>query len=231
MRDPVMNPLALLKQIPLFGTFQPADHEQLAGLLRRRNLKKGDVLFRKGDEGTALYIIIKGRIKITVPSKLGDEITLAILGQSDFFGEMALLDSLPRSADATAVEETLLYVLNRSDFLSFLIHNENAVRSILYALSSRLRKTDDFLTEVCFLNISARLARRLLEMSESLIHENKPGSSMELKLTQKDLASLLGTTRETINRELKILRDRGIVSTSRNLITIHNLELLKRCIK
>ena len=226
-----MNPLALLKQIPLFGTFQPADHEQLAGLLRRRNLKKGDVLFRKGDEGTALYIIIKGRIKITVPSKLGDEITLAILGQSDFFGEMALLDSLPRSADATSVEETLLYVLNRSDFLSFLIHNENAVRAILYALSSRLRKTDDFLTEVCFLNISARLARRLLEMSESLIHENKPGSSMELKLTQKDLASLLGTTRETINRELKILRDRGIVSTSRNLITIHNLELLKRCIK
>ena len=226
-----MNPLALLKQIPLFGTFQPADHEQLAGLLRRRNLKKGDVLFRKGDEGTALYIIIKGRIKITVPSKLGDEITLAILGQSDFFGEMALLDSLPRSADATAVEETLLYVLNRSDFLSFLIHNENAVRAILYALSSRLRKTDDFLTEVCFLNISARLARRLLEMSESLIRENNPGSSMELKLTQKDLASLLGTTRETINRELKILRDRGIVSTSRNLITIHNLELLKRCIK
>jgi CRP-like cAMP-binding protein len=226
-----MNPLALLKQIPLFGTFQPADHEQLAGLLRRRNLKKGDVLFRKGDEGTALYIIIKGRMKITVPSKLGDEITLAILSQGDFFGEMALLDSLPRSADATAVEETLLYVLNRSDFLSFLIHNENAVRSILYALSSRLRKTDDFLTEVCFLNISARLARRLLEMSESLIHENKPGSSMELKLTQKDLASLLGTTRETINRELKILRDRGIVSTSRNLITIHNLELLKRCIK
>jgi CRP-like cAMP-binding protein len=226
-----MNPLALLKQIPLFGTFQPADHEQLAGLLRRRNLKKGDVLFRKGDEGTALYIIIKGRMKITVPSKLGDEITLAILSQGDFFGEMALLDSLPRSADATAVEETLLYVLNRSDFLSFLIHNENAVRSILYALSSRLRKTDDFLTEVCFLNISARLARRLLEMSESLIHENKPGSSMELKLTQKDLASLLGTTRETINRELKILRDRGIVSTSRNLITIHNRELLKRCIK
>ena len=226
-----MNPLALLKQIPLFGTFQPADHEQLAVLLRRRNLKKGDALFRKGDEGTALYIIIKGRMKITVPSKLGDEITLAILNRGDFFGEMALLDSLPRSADATAVEETLLYVLNRSDFLSFLIHNENAVRSILYALSSRLRKTDDFLTEVCFLNISARLARRLLEMSESLIRENNPGSSMELKLTQKDLASLLGTTRETINRELKILRDRGIVSTSRNLITIHNLELLKRCIK
>ena len=228
-----MNPLTLLKQIPLFGTFQPADHEQLAGLLRRRNLKKGDVLFRKGDEGTALYIIIKGRMKITVPSKLGDEITLAILSPDDFFGEMALLDSLPRSADATAVEETLLYVLNRSDFLSFLIHNENAVRSILYALSSRLRKTDDFLTEVCFLNISARLARRLLEMSESLVHENNHGSSikLELKLTQKDLASLLGTTRETINRELKILRDRGIVSTSRNLITIHNLELLKRCIK
>jgi CRP/FNR family transcriptional regulator, cyclic AMP receptor protein len=226
-----MNPLALLKQIPLFGTFQPADHEQLAGLLRRRNLKKGDVLFRKGDEGTALYSIIKGRMKITVPSKLGDEITLAILSPGDFFGEMALLDGLPRSADATAVEETLLYVLNRSDFLSFLIHNENAVRSILDALSSRLRKTDDFLTEVCFLNISARLAKRLLEMSESLLHENKPGSSMELKLTQKDLASLLGTTRETINRELKILRDRGIVSTSRNLITIHNRELLKRCIK
>lgn len=226
-----MTPIGLLKQIPLFGTFQAADHEQLANLLRRLIMKKGDVLFRKGDEGTALYIIIKGRMKITVPSKLGDEITLAILSRGDFFGEMALLDSLPRSADATAMEETLLYVLNRSDFQSFLIHNENAVRSILYALSSRLRKTDDFLTEVCFLNISARLARRLLEMAESLLQENSHGSSMELKLTQSDLASLLGTTRETINRELKILRDRGIVSTSRNLIIIHNLELLKRCIK
>jgi len=88
---------------------------------------------------------------------------------------MALLDSLPRSADATAVEETLLYVLNRSDFLSFLIHNENAVRSILYALSSGCVKRMIFLTEVCFLNISARLARRLLEMSDHSSMRTEPG--------------------------------------------------------
>lgn len=224
-----MQPVALLKQIPLFASLEPADREQLATMLRKRSVGRGAVLFRQGDEGTALYIILRGRIRITIRTKLEDEITLAILNDGEFLGEMALLDGMPRSADATALDETQLYVLSRNDFLSFLTKNVRAVQTVLHALSLRLRNTDDLLAEICFSSLSSRLARRLTEMAAT----EKPAQmgSQSVRLTQKELASMLGTTRESVNKELKILRDRGILSTSRSLITIHDPQGLRRRIR
>ena len=224
-----MQPVALLKQIPLFASLEPADQEQLAALLRKRSVGRGAVLFRQGDEGTALYIILRGRIRIGIRTKLEDEITLAILNDGEFLGEMALLDGMPRSADATALDETQLYVLSRNDFLSFLSKNARAVQTVLHALSMRLRNTDDLLAEICFSSLSSRLARRLTEMAAAA----KPAQTgtQSVRLTQKELASMLGTTRESVNKELKVLRDRGILSTSRNLITIHDPESLRRRIR
>ena len=224
-----MQPVALLKQIPLFASLEPADQEQLAALLRKRAVGRGAVLFRQGDEGTALYIILRGRIRIGIRTRLEDEITLAILSDGEFLGEMALLDGMPRSADATALDETQLYVLNRNDFLSFLAKNARAVQTVLHALSMRLRNTDDLLAEICFFSLSSRLARRLTEMAAAA----KPAQTgtQSVRLTQKELASMLGTTRESVNKELKVLRDRGILSTSRNLITIHDPESLRRRIR
>jgi len=165
----------LLKQIPLFESMPDSEHRHLAALLQRRSLKKGEILFHKGDKGSSFFIIIKGLIKIGVSNKLGDEVTLALLGNGDFFGEMALLDEQPRSADATAMEASLLYVLNRDDFFPFLSKNENAVRSILRALSIRLRRADALFTEISFLTVPARLAKRLLELAEPLqTHKDEP---------------------------------------------------------
>ncbi len=223
-----MSPVNLLLQVPLFASLKPAERMKLTGLLRRLTLRKGEVLFRKGDEGTALYIISQGRIKVAYPSKLGDEVTLAIFNDGDFFGEMALLDGMPRSADATALEESYLLILNRSDFLSFILNNAEAVQSVLCALSMRIRKTDELLGETCFLNVSMRLARRLLEIAEKQIERPASSASVELTLTQRDLASLLGVSRESVNKELKILRDKGVLTTSRNTITIVNMEVLRR---
>jgi len=223
--------ISIIKQIHIFATLSPQDQEALASLMRRRSIRKGDFLFHRGDEGTALYVIYKGLIKIAVPSKRGDEITLAILAEGDFFGEMALLDDLPRSADAMAMEETQLYVLNRTDFLSFLIHNEHAIRTLMQALSLRLRRTDDMVAEVCFLNVSARLAKRLVDLVESRHQMNKGDEKYDVSLTQRELASLIGVSRETINKELKILRQKGIVTTSRNTIAICDLDRLKNRIR
>ena len=220
-------PVLLIKQIPIFALFSPHEQETLASMLRRRSIHKGDFLFHKGDEGTALYIIFKGLIKIAVSTNRGDEVTLAMLTDGDFFGEMALLDDLPRSADATALEDTQLYVLNRADFLSFLIHNEHAIRAIIQVLSLRLRRTDDMVAEVCFLNVAARLAKRLVALVESRHQADKGDQQHEVHLTQRELASLIGVSRETINKELKILRQKGIVSTARSSITICDLERLK----
>jgi CRP/FNR family cyclic AMP-dependent transcriptional regulator len=226
-----MTPIAalqtVLKMIPLFASFSEADLRNLADLLRWKGIAKGEILFRQGDEGTALYVIMQGRIKISL-SKRMEKMTLAVLGQGEFLGEMALLDDQPRSADAVALEESHLYALNRKDFLSFLFNNDKAVHAILRSLSARLRKTDDLLAEMCFLSLSARLAKKLAELAESQVHDEKSCREPILKISQQELGDILGVSRESINKELKILRNKGILSTSRNFIRIYDLESLKK---
>lgn len=223
----MLTPINILKRIPLFSSLSESDQQNLTSLLRRKLLGKGEHLFRQGDEGTALYIIVQGRIKISL-SKRTDNVTLAILGQGEFLGEMALLDELPRSADAIALEETQLYILNRKDFLSFLAGNTHTVYAILNSLSRRLRRMDDQLAEMCFLNLSARLAKQLVELAET----QKPGggdpNTRDLNISQQELGNILGASRESINKELKILRDKGVVETSRNAIRILDLEALRK---
>jgi len=223
----VLTPIYVLKKIPLFASLGQADQEHLATLVRRKTIRKGELLFRQGDEGTALYLILQGRIKISV-SRRTDTVTLAILGQGEFLGEMALLDDLPRSADAMALEDSQLYALNRKDFLSFLKNNENAVHAVLASLSSRLRKTDNLLAEMCFLNLSARLVNKLAELAEPLVANETGPQACTLKISQQELGDILGVARESINKELKSLRGKGYVSTARNTILIHDLELFKK---
>jgi CRP/FNR family cyclic AMP-dependent transcriptional regulator len=218
----MITPIYVLKKIPLFAPLPEADHENLASLVRRKAIRKGEHLFRQGDEGTALYIILQGRIKISV-SRRSDTVTLAILGQGEFLGEMALLDDLPRSADAMALEDSHLYTLNRKDFLSFLKNNEHAVHAVLSALSLRLRKTDNLLAEMCFLNLSVRLVNKLVELAEPLAAGETKPQVCTLKISQQELGDILGVSRESINKELKILRSKGYVSTSRNSILIHDI--------
>ncbi len=222
----MLTPINILKKIPLFSSLSESDQQNLTSLLRRKLLGKGEHLFRQGDEGTALYIIVQGRIKISL-SKRADNVTLAILGQGEFLGEMALLDELPRSADAIALEETQLYILNRKDFLSFLAGNTHTVYAILNSLSRRLRRMDDQLAEMCFLNLSARLAKQLVELAETQNPGGDP-KACDLNISQQELGNILGASRESINKELKILRDKGVVETSRNSIRILDLEALRK---
>jgi CRP/FNR family cyclic AMP-dependent transcriptional regulator len=223
----MIAPIHVLKKIPLFASFPEADQQNLVSLLRRENLRKGEILFRKGDEGTAIYLILQGRIKISISRRM-DTVTLAILGPGEFLGEMALLDGLPRSADAIALEDSYLYVLNRKDFLSFLVNNEKAIHAVLSALSMRLRKTDDLLAEMCFLNLSIRLAHKLVDLAELQAPDEKNPGEYALKISQQELANILGVTRESVNKELKQLRDKGVVSTARNCIHINNIASLKK---
>ena len=219
-----------LREVHLFQSLSSYDREHLATSLKHRSLKKGEALFRKGDEGTSLYIVKSGSVKIVLPSEMGDEVAPAILSEGDFFGEMSLLDGLPRSADAVALESSELLALNQKDFLAFLKDNEEAIQSIFSYLSMRLRKTDDLLEDAHFLNISTRLARRLVELSKKYGHQKEEGGAIQidLRLTQNDLASIVGATRESINKELRILREKGLVNTEENTLQILNLEQLKK---
>jgi CRP/FNR family transcriptional regulator, cyclic AMP receptor protein len=225
------HPEILLKQVPLFRSLRAEDIRHIAALLQKHTLRKGDVLFRNGEEGHSLYMITAGKIKIVRQSRDGDEMILAVLSTGDFCGEMALLDGLSRSADAVAVEETHLYGLNRKDFLAYVMNNETAVKAILSALSKRLRKADDFLEDIFFLKIAARLAKKLIELAMSNGFQEGENGPIKLSVTQKDLAGMIGATRESVNKELRALREKNWVNLSGRAILIHNLEALRQRIK
>ena len=224
-------PEILLKQVPLFRSLRAEDSQHIAALLQKQTLRKGDVLFRNGEEGHSLYMITAGKIKIVRQSRDGDEMILAVLSTGDFCGEMALLDGLPRSADAIAVEETHLYGLNRKDFLSYVMNNETAVRAILSALSKRLRKADDFLEDIFFLNVAARLAKKLIELAGSDGVREEDGAPIKLSVTQKDLAGMIGATRESVNKELRSLREKNLIALSGKAILIQDMEGLQKRIR
>ena len=225
------RPEILLKQVPLFRSLRAEDSQHIAALLQKQILRKGDALFRKGEEGHSLYLITAGKIKILRQSRDGDEVILALLSPGDFCGEMSLLDGLPRSADAVAAEETQLYGLNRKDFIAYVMNNETAVKAILAALSKRLRKADDFLEDVFFLNVAARLAKKLIELAMSNGFREEDGGPIHLNVTQKDLAGMIGATRESVNKALRSLREKNLIGFSGNTLVIDNLEALKRRIR
>ncbi len=224
-----MDPADILSQIPIFSSLGDEDRSNLTERIDRQSFAKGSVLFRRGEPGNALYIIVRGQIRIFASTRQGNEITLALLGAGEFFGEMALLDGQPRSANAEATEDTELHFLDRDNFFSFLMHKESALRAILCALSRRLRRTDDLLTEAYFLQISHRLARKLVELHEGAATAG--GAPHPLCITQMKLAGMIGATRESVNKELNVLRKKGLVQTSRNRITILDLARLKRRIR
>ncbi len=225
------RPEILLKQVPLFRSLRAEDSQHIAALLQKQTLRKGDVLFRKGEEGHSLYMITAGKIKILRQSRDGDEVILALLSSGDFCGEMSLLDGLPRSAAAVAAEETQLYGLNRKDFIAYVMNNETAVKAILAALSRRLRKADDFLEDVFFLNVAARLAKKLIELAGNNGFREGDGGPIHLSVTQKDLAGMIGATRESVNKALRSLREKNLIGFSGNTLVIDNLEVLKRRIR
>ena len=144
---------------------------------------------------------------------------------------MSLLDGLSRSADAVAVEETHLYGLTRKDFLAYVMNNETAVKAILSALSKRLRKADDFLEDIFFLNVAARLAKKLIELAMSSGFREGGNGPINLSVTQKDLAGMICATRESVNKELRALREKNLIGLSNNNILIRDLDALQQRIR
>lgn len=150
-----------LRHVPLFESLDDSAARELCELLEPVESKAQKVLFRAGDSGNAMYIIERGKIRICVRTTAGHEVTLAELGRGDFFGEMALLEGQPRSADAVAVEDATLAVLSREHFLSFMGRNTNVALEMLTALANRLRQTDELLRYTATRNVNVEEAAQL----------------------------------------------------------------------
>lgn len=211
---------AVLARVPFFAGLDDEKLQLLASSLQRRTVRAGRHVFRQDEPGTSLFVIESGVVKVQRASPDGKEVILTILGPGDFFGELAILDGEPRSADAVAKEDCNLLVLERDDFLAFLSREPSAAAKLLAALSRRLRRTDQLVQDAAFLDVPARLARALLQLAES------PEAARGL--TQSELAAMVGASRESVNRWLQFYRRRGLIDSASGSIRVLQPEELRR---
>ncbi len=216
----------LRHKIPLFAGFGPSEFESLEKCLVRRRYPAGQALFHMGDEGGSLHLIERGRVKITIPSSSGEELILAIRSAGDLLGELSLFDGKSRSATVLALEETVTLCLHRGDLLALMRNRFDVVEKILGVLARKIRETDMLLADVHFLDITSRLAKKILDLGDTFGIREGGQVRIGVKVTQKDLASMIGATRESINKQLKSLRDQGLVRISGGTIEILNRERL-----
>jgi len=218
----------LLRQVALFAELAPDRLEQLAQLVRRRTYHRNETIFHKGDPGNGLYMITNGQVKVVLPSETGEEAVLAVLEAGDFFGELALFDGLPRSATVVTVQNAEVLLLHRDDFLEFVARNPETAIALFAVLSRRLRATDELIEDAIFLDVPGRLAKRLLDLADRHGKKTDVGVEIDLKLTQQDLAAMVGATRESVNKHLGWMRDHRLIQLDRQRIVLLRPDELRK---
>ncbi len=194
----------------------------IADMAVTRELAAGQLLFSKGDPGDALYGVMSGRIRISAGAPSGKEVVLNTIEIGQVFGEIALLDGRPRTADAVAAVNSELMRIRRRDFIRYMESEPRLATHLLEMLCQRVRATSELVEDSAFLALPARLAKRLLGMS------GYPGGDMEeigsgdleLEISQQELGRLMDSSREAVNKHLQNWRRRGWVELSRNRVTI-----------
>jgi CRP/FNR family transcriptional regulator/CRP/FNR family cyclic AMP-dependent transcriptional regulator len=213
-----MSRVDLLRNVSFFARASDQDLEALAGHLGRRTFGKGMIIFHKGGVGQTLYIIESGKVRIFILSETGQEISVNVYGPGDVFGELALLDGLPRSAGAMAMEKTVTLTLHREDFLRHLETCPSMARGIMEVLSARVRYTTAYAESLSFLDVYGRVAAKLLELADRYGHVSQEGTDaiggieIDLRLTQTELATWVAATRESVNKVLGTFRDQGLIA-------------------
>ena len=219
-----------LRGIPLFASISAEDLSELSRKLKQRRYPKGQTIFHKDDSGSTLHVIKKGRVRISIPSEDGQDITLAYIGPGDFFGEMSLLDEKPRSATVTAVEDTETLTLERDEFLDFLKWYPDAAICIFGVLTQRLRDLNFHLENIIFYNPPTRLAKTFLNLMKTHGKETPEGWEISIPLTMPELAGMVGVSTPKIRQLLRDLQaSSGVVSgKNRRYIILKPEELRKR---
>lgn len=212
---------SILAQVPLFSDLPDEGLAELATKLHRRRFEHDQIIFHKNDPGSTLYIIISGKVKIALPSSDGENVLVALLSTGDFFGELSLFDGEPRSATSIATEPTDILTLDRDDLIKYLSESPKASTAILAELSLRLRRTDELLSDAAFCNLSTRLSKRILDLSDRYGQPNENGETkINMRLRQQDLADMVGATRESVNKMLKTYKQKKLIDVQRGYITI-----------
>lgn len=199
-RPDVLDKRLLLRSHPLFKELSDAIIDRIVSHALTRKVKKGTILFRKGDPGTNLYAVCAGAIRISAPSELGKDAIFNLITPGEIFGEIALLDGGERTADAVAIENCDLMVLERRDFIPLLREYPDIAMRLIEVLCHRLRRTTEQVEDVMFLGLPSRLAKALL-----YLHQRSPAEAPRetIRVTQREISQMIGVSRESANKQLR----------------------------
>ncbi len=219
--------ISYLKNIPLFDQLKSAQLKEIASRCRTGRYKKGDVIFHRTDLSTDLYIVNSGTLKAVLEDDEGDEIVLAHFEKGAFFGELSLLDGKGRSATIIADGDTELSILHKDVFLELLYKEPKIAVELMATLVERLRKADDMIESLAFLEVGERLIRSLLDAAKA--DPSVKGYLKAEKVTHKELAARIGSSREAVSKCMKLLSTKGIIKEPEGyvLIACNALEMVK----
>jgi CRP/FNR family cyclic AMP-dependent transcriptional regulator len=217
-----------LKRLPLFEGLSAQQLEELAQTVRGLTCKRKEELFHKGDEGTDIYVVVSGKLKALTTSVEGDDVVFEIMNSGDVFGEIAMLAGLPRTASVVAIEPCELLCLARRDLLYFLNRHPDASVQMLALVAKRLAGVSELVEDTLFLNLPIRLAKKLVNFADTYGQKTPSGVRLDVKLSQTEWGDLVGTTRESINKQMRAWTKDGLVSIDDGYIVIHRFEELER---
>ncbi len=212
-----MSVPGFLRRVPLFSHLSEPELERLGEVTRERTYPKKCVILFEDDPGAALYVVGAGQVKVVLIGEDGREVILSVLGEGDFFGEMALIDDEPRSAHVIAMQDSSLLVLRREDFEQRLREAPTIALGLLRELSRRLRQADSKIGALALLDVNGRVARVLLQMAD----END-GTTIARRVTHHTIAQMIGPSRETVSRTLKDLADQGLIAVTKENIVVRD---------
>jgi CRP-like cAMP-binding protein len=219
----------LLAQTTIFGSLNEEDLGALAAACRVRRFAAGVVLFHAEDPGDTLFVIRSGQVKVVLETGADDHI-LCLCGPGEHLGELSLIDGQPRSATATAVGPVEVLALYSRDLLALIERRPIIGWAIMSRLSGMVRLVNQQLQNLLALDANARIAKKLLELSEGHGEATKDGIRITLPLTQRELGQMVGVTREKINRALEQFEQRGVLTNGRQGITIQQPDLLRQLV-
>lgn len=218
----------VLRQAPLFSSVDDEAATALQATLAESRLRRGEVLFREGDSGDKLFIVLDGKVKLGRTSSDGRENLLAILGPGSMFGELTLFDPGPRSATVTAVVDTTFASLSHEDLLKWLDGRPLVAQALLAQLAGRLRRANDVVADLVFSDVPGRVSKALLDLADRFGRTADDGVHVHHDLTQEELAQLVGASRETVNKALADFASRGWVRLEPRSVVIMDIERLSR---
>ncbi|MHB0867641.1 MAG: Crp/Fnr family transcriptional regulator [Thermoleophilia bacterium] len=217
---------AVLKHSPVFQGMSDAELDEIVPLVVQRRLRKDTVIFHEHDPAAAFYLVKKGRVKIYKVAPDGREQVLAMLGDGQIFGDVPTFDGGPYPATAATMDDSELYLIRREDLLAVVRRYPEIAIKVIAVLGARLRQSLELVHDLSFKQVPHRLAGLLLKLGEEYGEQQEAGTLINLSLSRQELADIVGTSRETVTRELKKMERAGLLAIDRRHITITDREQL-----